>query len=303
MTRKNSNKCNKYSDNDYNKKPKRKHSRKSSTSSSSSSCSSLSTDEKIINDKVNYTHNKLNRLVQKVKYLEKQLRKSYCRHLRMLRREKCLMVNGCDAYATYLSYVPQTVEVNAPFVFDISEKTLNVELINNRSIKILRSGMYKVNFSVQLDQPGQVALFVNDVIVETTTTANNSAGTTLTDDQILAFNAGDLLQWRNYISNGSIVTAKAGAGLAQPTQNLDFNLFRIAPLPEGCCIPPPINCEPNCCYDTDSCSSDSHSHSDSDKPKPPRPPKQVNQEQKQIKEQPKEQPKEQRQDKERKNKK
>lgn len=181
-----------------------------------------------------------------------------------MRKEKCLMINGCDAYGNFFSMSEQTVEPNNAVIFEKHCKKLNLYFEEPSSeIEIMREGMYVINVTCQFVQPCQIALFVNDNPNLNTLTSSNNPNNIVTIHQILALKKCDKISLRNYLSVGPIVTSMPVEGLLIPeSKNIVLNLWRIAPLPEHCCLPKQ-NKEPWCYFDSDS-SSDSSSDSDSD---------------------------------------
>ena len=238
--------------------------------SSSSSSSSDSEELVLLNKKINHLDNKLHKNKHNDDYVEDKLEKletKLCKNTRLdrkwrlkyrtvverLRREKCLMVNGSDAYGSFYSTAPQSITPNSSAIFDHGMNVLNLQFTPGTSdIKILRSGMYTLHITAQFDQPCQVAFFVGNTPDLTTVTASNSGAHIVTVHQILRLNANDIVSFRNYISTITITTSLPASGLITDSQNIDFTLWRIAPLPEACCALPELNCKAWCDFESDS---------------------------------------------------
>jgi hypothetical protein len=246
--------------------------------------------EKVLDTKIEVLDCKLNKNTKKDKEVEKKIEKlkhkivrtnklerawrlKYRTVVERMRREKCLMVNGSDAYGSFYTFAPQVIQPNAPAVFQFPQNVLNILFTPGSTfITVQRSGVYTLNLTAQFDQPCQVAIFVNGVPDLTTVTASNSGAHIVTVHQLFKLMANDKVSFNNYISNVPITTSIPASGSIANSQNIDFTIIRIAPLPEKCCTVPEINSKPWCYYDSDSCSDfdlkscekDSSSDSDSD---------------------------------------
>jgi hypothetical protein len=109
----------------------------------------------------------------------------------------------------------------------------------------------------------------------TTVTASNSGAHIVTVHQLFNLNVNDIVSFRNHISNTSITTSLPASGTVLESQNVDFTMYRIAPLPTPCCLPPCLN-DKDCisessnseCSESESdkshsskfCKEDSHKH-------------------------------------------
>jgi hypothetical protein len=266
----------------YSNSDKRKCSGKRKSSCSSSSSSDYSTDEKKIIHKVKNVAKHMERkdheldrkdrhFERKIHRLEDKYRRIYKKIKYCLRREKCLMVNGCDAYGSFSNNVLQTLLPGDSITFGKNEGSLNMEF-SGTEIQIYREGVYRYVFSGQFNEGCLLQLFNNGVPIDATIVGSNSGANIVTLQQLLFLHVGDVITVRN-VHNTSIATA---TGFDTINQNVDFTLFRIAPLPEKCCLPPPI--EECIVWTTDDCSSSSSSdHKPCGKPcdLPTPPPKQT----------------------------
>jgi len=160
------------------------------------------------------------------------------------------MVNGSDAYGSFYSMQPQTI---VPLEFVYFQYEHNVQYLEldttKKSIKILIPGMYMLHITAQFDQPCQVAFFINDTVDATTVTASNSGAHIVTVHQLFNLNANDLISFRNYISNVTLTTSIPASGSIIDSQNIDFTINRIAPLPNPTCPTPNTT---SWCYYTNS---------------------------------------------------
>jgi hypothetical protein len=236
----------------------------------SSSCSSESSTEKKINHKVNHVEKHLEKkdreLERKDRHFArriKRLERKYCRIYNKikwnLRREKCLMVNGCDAYCAISSFNSQSIPQQGLILFESIDGLLNIDLVNNGTqILFKRSGVYNFDFTGQFDQPCQLAVFQNGIHLQETTTASNSGAHIVTLHQLLFIESGDVIDFRNHTSTVTLTTSVPASGLEFPSQNIDLTIFKLAPLPEPCCVPPPI-CE-EIVWTSECCSESEYKH-------------------------------------------
>jgi len=230
------------------------------------------------NDKVNHLNHKMDKCIKFAKYSDKKLEKKlyklnkkidsnildYKTVVKRLRKERHLMVNGSDSYGMFYSYCPQTIEPNNKIVLEKKSHVLNLCLEQESNcVRIYRSGIYVINFTIQLDQPGQIAIFVNDNPELSSLTATNNSSSFITIHQILCLNKGDCVSIRNYLTPYPLTTSILSSGIIPESKNVCLNIWKIAPEPEKCAFPPKQNKEPWCYFESDSSSSDS-SDSDSD---------------------------------------
>ena len=238
-------------------------------------------NNKQLDDMINNINLKLNDCLKLQKKSEKKIDKKLCAIVdkikqskenklnyevivKRLRKEKYLMVNGSDSYGMFYSYCPQLIEPNNKILFEKHSNILNLCVEDNsHCIKILRSGMYIVNLTCQFDQPGQLALFVNDNPELSSLTSFNNPQNFVTIHQILSLNKGDILSVRNYLSPYFLTTSISSNGIIPESKNICLNIWKISPEPEKCALPPKQNKDPWCYFESDSSSSDSDSSCDS----------------------------------------
>ena len=186
-------------------------------------------------------------LEQKFKLLD-----DYETIVKCIRKEKCLMVNGADAYGTFYSYNQQTVSPNGPVILEKSQNVLNIDFDDNTQfIRIERSGIYVINITCHFDSSAQVALFINETPELSSLTSSNIVCIHL----ILTLMKNDELSLRNYLTSSNIITALTTNGLIPETKNVVINLWRIAPVLEKCSYPPKPNKHEWCYFNNSSESS------------------------------------------------
>jgi hypothetical protein len=168
------------------------------------------------------------------------------------------MVNGCDAYGSFYSTCAQTIKPNDNIKLEKKVNTLNLKLRSNGSgVKILREGVYVFNMTAQFDQPSQVAFFVNDEADLSTVSASNNSTNTIVIHHVVKLYENDFVSFKNYLSSTDITTTTPTSGLIPFSVNVDFSLWRIAPIPEKHCLPPPLNENPWCYSQSESSDSNS----------------------------------------------
>ncbi len=208
--------------------------------------------------------NQIKTLYQRIKQNEKkdnEFKLKYETIVKRLRKEKCLMVNGSDAYATFYSKCEQTIVPSGSAKFEKHKNVLNIDLSHCKTnIKIERSGVYVINLTAQFNQPAQVALFVNGNPELSTVTSTTSLNT-IVINQLLQLKRCDEISFNNYLSSEPITTYVPNIGLIPDSKNLVLTLWRIAPTPDKCCLPPKPNKEAWCYF---SPCSDSSSETSSD---------------------------------------
>jgi hypothetical protein len=203
--------------------------------------------EKEVDLKLEDMIEKLNHKVNENERKQNKLRLKYKNVVHRLRRERCLMVNGCDAYGTFYSTTAQTVKPNDNINLEKKVSTLNLKLRSNgNGVKILREGVYVFNFTAQFDEPSQVAFFVNDEVDLTTVTATNNPTNTIVINHIVKLYEDDFISFKNYLSSTNITTTIPTSGLIPCSVNVDFSIWRIAPIPDKHCLPPHLNEDPWC---------------------------------------------------------
>ena len=188
-----------------------------------------------------------------------------------LRSDGCLMVNGSDAYGSYWAKEAQLVSAAQPFVLTGSDTVLNVDQKPlSGELYICRDGIYKVEFTVVIEQSGGVvAMAVNNNTVQSTITPL-FPNTINVLQKILPLKRGSVVKFWNYdLSGMGILTTPV---LPYMANNVTLTLFKIGPWNKkfgGCCPIPPTPQYKKCKKES-RCSTSSSSSSESDCKKPKR---------------------------------
>ena len=167
--------------------------------------------------------------------LTKKMERLYCKFLWKLRREPCLLVNGSDAHASVYSYTVHSTAPGGNILFDKSQFAINVDYTDGDDfLTVRRTGLYFFSWNAQFNEPCQLGLFVNGVLDPTTVMSNNSGATVTAASQMLRLTTGDVIQLRNLGYNIITSTLAAAGNPSLQSQNVDFTLFKIAPLVDIC---------------------------------------------------------------------
>jgi hypothetical protein len=192
-----------------------------------------------------------------------------------LRTDGCLFVNGSDAYGSYWSKEAQLVTAAQPFVLTNSDTILNVDQKPaSGELYICRDGVYKIEFTLQVDQSGVVAMAVNNNTIQSTITPLYPKTANVLQ-KIMPLKRGSVIKFWNYdLSGMGVLTTPV---LPYMANNLTLTLFKIGPWNKkfgGCCAVPPVPQYKKCKKDSRSSkSSSSSSESECKKKKCEVPPK------------------------------
>lgn len=126
-----------------------------------------------------------------------------------------LNLKGSVAFISAVSDTPQTLELNKNMDFNITSLQKDVDFVQgNTSFTIKKSGIYDLSIDLLTNEPHQITQFVNDVADLTTVSGRNSGGSRGMIKQFSKYNAGDVLNYRNYKSSiGTLIMALNAGGL------------------------------------------------------------------------------------------
>jgi hypothetical protein len=122
--------------------------------------------------------------------------------------------NGLSEYAYIYNLTAETVEIEAPVIFDSNGIMTSgfTHTLPSDEITFVNAGTYKVSFSVSGTEPNQMALFVNGVVVPGTVYGSGAGTQQNTGQAILAIGAGDALTVRNHSSAAAVGLASVVGG-------------------------------------------------------------------------------------------
>jgi hypothetical protein len=135
------------------------------------------------------------------------------------------------AYGSFWRTTPQTLNVEDPVIFEMSQGLKNIDFTDNTSdIKIKSDGEYFVAFTVGPNKSAQFTFFINGQPQATTTTGIDAGATQLLMRAIIELRNGDILSVRNHTSVlGTITFNPNGGGLA-PGIDAGLTIYKISPL-------------------------------------------------------------------------
>jgi hypothetical protein len=134
-------------------------------------------------------------------------------------------INSIQKYGTFQSYKQQIIKDDENIHYDTINYTPDTfEIIDSNSIKFLNSGCYHINFSMILDSVGQIAIYINNNILQYTITSSDEFYDIDNSNMILFNNRivvkeNDILTIKNFNTFDSIITKKI-----ENIINTDINL-------------------------------------------------------------------------------
>ncbi len=264
----------------YKMKHRRNRSESSNESRRDKKCRDKKLEEKV-DKKLNRAENKLeNKVEKKLNRAEDQLEHKINKKIDViedkledelfdelyekidcaLRADGCLFVNGSDAYGSYWSKEAQLVPAAQPFMLTNSDTVLNIDQKPmSGELYICRDGVYKIEFTVVVEQPGVVAMALNNNTVQSTVTPLVPGATNVLQ-KIIPLKRGTVVKFWNYdLSGMGVLTTPT---LPYAANNLTLTIFKIGPWNKkfgGRCAIPPVPQYKKCKKDSRSSSSSSSS--------------------------------------------
>ena len=123
-------------------------------------------------------------------------------------------INSIQKYGTFKSYNQQIIKDDEIIYYDVINHTPDTfEVIDSNSIKFLNSGSYHINLSMILDSAGQIAIYINNNILQHTITSSDEFYD-IDDSNMILFNnrivvkENDILTIKNFNTFDSIITKK-----------------------------------------------------------------------------------------------
>ena len=164
---------------------------------------------------------------------EEHLKKLYDELKMEMLKDKTLQIAGSDAYGSFYSLSGQQVNAAEPVIFEYSQTRRNIDLGNGKqTLFIRRDGVYQIILHVTPDGASQWTLFVNDMPQFDRIFGTFNSGGQVTITYLIALRDGDLLTFRNYVSDSPAVTVSQIIGGLDPGANCEVVLEKIAPYPE-----------------------------------------------------------------------
>ncbi len=203
-----------------------------------------------LEEHINDIEKKINRLKNKEKNF------NYIHLIKSLLCDNQIQFGGSMAYGTFISQSSQTVLPDKPFLFEHKTAMKNFHFEHNtHHIKVLLSGVYTVHLIIQVVQPSQICLFVNNNPLLKTVTSTNTNSYVISLSYTIALNKHDKIEIRNFDKTNTIITSMNAIGTTEPSQNFNLMFNRISVL----CNNEYEYINKNCISDNETFSSDSES--------------------------------------------
>ena len=148
---------------------------------------------------------------------------------------KCLQLIGSPAYISVSTATPQNIGINDEFHFSteiIKQKFGYKQGLN--TMTIMQSGIYDIFIDIITDQSLQLALFVNNLPVNSCIFGRDSGATRTLARQFVKLNAGDIISVKNYESHIGFVDTAENPGGNYVGQSCTFMTFLLSPCEEIC---------------------------------------------------------------------
>lgn len=134
---------------------------------------------------------------------------------------------SCGFGYFYNLAVSATVAIAAPFPFDTNGEfspavfahTASVTPAVSAPITILQAGTYRVEYSVTVAEPRQIALYLNGAVVLSTIYGAATGTVVTTAFAIITAAANDVLTLRNHLSAAALTLVTPSGGTASNTTN------------------------------------------------------------------------------------
>lgn len=159
--------------------------------------------------------------------LEKKLNCLYPLFKNYLLCQHELQVAGSSAYIALVNASKQTVTQNQAFYLSIASDVHDVSfLTGSRFLTIQQSGVYDIFAEVATNEPVQIAILVNGVVIPYTTFGRDSGAARCRMRQFIELNKGDQVSVVNNLSASASVTTVSSGNGAYVSSNLLLSLFK-----------------------------------------------------------------------------
>lgn len=166
-----------------------------------------------------------------------------CKHKKLFEKLECALLEDCELMAkgfnvtgSFFNRSAQIVPLEGDVVFNelTEDHRISWDPLAPSQVKVEEEGVYNVYFQLNTQTAGQLAVTVNGVPLENTTSGINKGAGQITGRSLLNLNKGDVLTLRNHSSlTGDLqITSNAG-GLANCI-DVVLMLFKQAPINKPC---------------------------------------------------------------------
>lgn len=149
---------------------------------------------------------------------------------KFLTRKHCLSVRGSKCYFDLDSSTSQKLIVGDPVIFQVLNSKKRASFKSGTPlVTIHRSGYYYLEVDIELDQPTQFTIFINNLPIPALTTGVDSGAGQVSLSQIIFLKKGDNLKIVNWKSAISPVYTTTNGGGNQVGINASFVGFMLLP--------------------------------------------------------------------------
>lgn len=142
-----------------------------------------------------------------------------------------LMVAGSNAYIQATNSASSIIPRSYSIELANTNIQYNVDHLHpNAPFFVREDGIYVISFSAVDDNPGQWTIFVNGKLVPNTTSGTNAGAGQAVFTNLLFLKKNDAVLVRNFSSNAVAINTALYAGGELPGNDINFLLFKIAPL-------------------------------------------------------------------------
>jgi hypothetical protein len=162
---------------------------------------------------------------------EDKLYKKY-RHFLLKREHKdCHMeLDGSAPYSSIYSETLQIFNANDLVNWEINGLMRDAtHKSGTKDLTVWKDGVYEFSLGIQVAQPAQFTLYVNNLPLTNTVSGSESGSGQVLIRQLVHLKKGDVLSVRNYLSGLNPITTEVNPGGTNPSIDASFVMVRIAP--------------------------------------------------------------------------
>ena len=142
-----------------------------------------------------------------------------------------LQLSGSGAYISVISDTFQSIPLNTPVEWNISDINQNVShTTGTYEVTVNISGYYDISFDILCNEAAQLSLFINGVLQPSMIVGRTSASSRLLGKQIILLNKGDVLKVLNHTSYAGTLTTGLNCGGNEVDKNRTLVLLLLSPL-------------------------------------------------------------------------
>ena len=162
---------------------------------------------------------------------EDKLYKKY-RHFLLKRehKDRHMELDGSSPYSSVYSETLQIFNANDLVNWEINGLMRDVaHKSGTKDLTVWKDGVYEFCFGIQVAQPAQFTLYVNNLPIANAVSGSESGSGQVLIRQLVQLKKGDVLSIRNYLSGLNPITTEVDPGGTNVGMDASFVLVRIAP--------------------------------------------------------------------------